>query len=56
MQQQLDFLQELVVAANEEYKKLLERKEEERREEEARKQRERDAIQRMKDETNRLNF
>ncbi len=56
MQNQLDFLKELVSIANEEYRKLIERKEEERREEEVRKRKEQDTILRLRNEIDKLQY
>lgn len=56
MQAQLEFLKDLVTAANDEYRRLLERKEEEKREEEERKRKERETIQRLKEDVDKMRF
>ena len=56
IQAQLDFLKELVIAANEEYQRLLQRKIEEKLEEEARKKREQETIQRLREEIDKIRF
>ncbi len=55
-QQQLDFFIDVTTNANQKYHELMLSKEEERLKEAARKQREKDKIQEMRDEVERLKF
>ncbi len=56
MQVQLDFFKELVSLANDEYRKMIQRKEEERRAEEERKRKESETIDRFRSEVDQLKF
>ena len=56
MQVQLDFFKELVTLANDEYRKMLQRKDEERKAEEERKRKEQENIDRLRNEVDRLKF